>query len=360
MERLTDKLMTLALGVVASVWLGYSVATVIACLVAVSMAAASELRLPLWLRIALPVAYLTAAVFFPAFLAFAPLAGYDLMRLPWPWLALLVVIPVLLGSSTLPPETTITIVVAFGIAVLLSWRTSRAESALATVQARRDDLAEASRSLEARNRDLTERQDLELRLATLNERGRIAREIHDNVGHLLTRSVLQVEALQVVHAGDAALGGQLAAVGETLHTAFETVRASVHDLHDEALDLLAQLEEIAANTTHCQVLINYETGELPPGVTAAFLAIVREALSNTERHSDATEVKLSVVQFPGLYQLRIHDNGSKPPKRGGGGIGLTTMEDRVRALGGTFRTSYDHGFSVFVSVPRARQTEGET
>ncbi len=60
--------------------------------------------------------------------------------------------------------------------------------------------------------------------AVLAERARIAREIHDNVGHLLTRSVLQMEALAVTHEDDPALAKELAAVGATLHEALGTVR----------------------------------------------------------------------------------------------------------------------------------------
>jgi len=51
--------------------------------------------------------------------------------------------------------------------------------------------------LRQKNRELIEKQDYEIRLATLNERGRIAREIHDHVGHLLSRSILQIGALMV-------------------------------------------------------------------------------------------------------------------------------------------------------------------
>ena len=79
----------------------------------------------------------------------------------------------------------------------------------------RDAVQEDRLALAERTRDLAERQDLEVSCAVLAERARIAREIHDNVGHLLTRSVLQMEALAVTHEDDPALAKELAAPPST-------------------------------------------------------------------------------------------------------------------------------------------------
>lgn len=73
-----------------------------------------------------------------------------------------------------------------------------------------------------------------MRLATLNERNRIAREIHDNVGHLLSRSLLQVGALQVVNRDETVRQG-LDTMRDTLSGAMDSIRRSVHDLHDESV-----------------------------------------------------------------------------------------------------------------------------
>lgn len=62
----------------------------------------------------------------------------------------------------------------------------------------RDTDTELKLVMEQRNRELLEKQDNEIYLATLRERNRIAREIHDNVGHMLSRSILQVGALATI------------------------------------------------------------------------------------------------------------------------------------------------------------------
>ncbi|MEG0758209.1 MAG: ATP-binding protein, partial [Raoultibacter sp.] len=102
-----------------------------------------------------------------------------------------------------------------------------------------------------------------------------------------------------------------------------------------------------------------------------FMAIVREGISNALKHGNASRIRISVIEYPGIYQLVVHDNGSNAPVKSqmenrkpwndstarpaGVGIGLQTMDDRARALGGVFRTDYDRGFRIFVSVPKGSE-----
>ncbi len=370
MERIIDKVIALIFCCVVMVLAGTTTQMLVGLLVAISFSALFELpKLPWQVQAISPSLYAVLALFFPDFVVFLPLAAGDAFRLVliplrFTWLVPLATCIVLPERGTVPIELLCCAALFCVLSCLMVWRSGKEEELLRASRMRRDDLAKASRSLEMRNRDLRERQEMELHLATLNERSRIAREIHDNVGHLLTRSVLQVEALSVVHAGDEQLTEELKHVSGTLNTAFESVRASVHDLHEESYDLEVQLGALAKASEGVTVQVDYRVRELPSNVAYSFLSIVREALSNTRRHSDATGMQISVVEFPGLYQLTAHDNGSRAPLKAaltqGEGIGLTTMEERARSLGGIFRTSYDKGFKVFVSVPKSKTASAET
>ena len=183
------------------------------------------------------------------------------------------------------------------------------------------------------------------------------------MGHLLTRSVLQVEALQVVHANDERVRSELAGVGATLHEAMDTVRKSVHDLHDDAFDLRARLEGVIGACGLDGVRLVYDVQDIPLPVAYGMVAVVREALSNVAKHSDATRIDVSVIEYPALYQLIVQDNGSREAGEqrvasGGvaasGGIGLQTMDERVSALGGRLRTGYRKGFRVFATIPKEK------
>lgn len=228
----------------------------------------------------------------------------------------------------------------------------------------RDETREKALSLESRNKELQEKQDYEVQLATLRERNRIAREIHDNVGHLLTRSIYQVSALQVMYGGEEELNSQLVLVRQTLSDAMDNIRNSVHNLHEESIDLCQQLTVLTQQFGFCPVTLNYDAGTLPKEIKYMAVAVVKEALANIVHHSNATRAEVSFVEHPGLYQLIISDNGRSVSGRTAvsgqsRGIGLQNMEERVRALGGVFRIDNQGGYRVFISVPRKPADAGE-
>ena len=362
MDYLLNKAIIFVLCLGVMVFVGISTPVIIGMLVAVSLTAVFELpRIPVWLQMACPLLFCSTSLFIPDFVVFLPLAAGDLFRLRPLWLRASWAVP-LLVIIAVPDRLAMELFLLIAcvcfclLSCLLAWRAERIAFQQETSRLERDRLAQVSHNLEMRNRDLTQRQELELELATLGERSRIAREIHDNVGHLLTRSILQMKALAIVHKDDEQLTQELEEVGETLDTAFQTVRKSVHDLYDEALSLETQLEALAQGNEGLAVNVEYRAEDIPSKMSTTVLAIVREALSNTQRHSDASSVQISVVEFPGLYQLIVHDNGSKEPASSSpahvAGMGLISMEERARALGGIFRTSYDQGFKVLVTIPK--------
>jgi len=358
MERIVDKLIVLMLCALSLATVPFSNAVLVAFLLAISTGALFDTQLfPQRFRLLLPLFFLLVTLFVPQFVLCIPLAAYDLFRLRTIFLRYIWLVPLAASMRSVDLTAVVAALAIAIIACLLSYRSSRFEFSLTRFKVNRDELYGLSHQLETRYRDLQERQDLEVRVATLGERGRIAREIHDNVGHLLTRSVLQIEALQVVHRHNEQLTDDLAKVADTLGEAFDSIRQSVHGLHDEAFDLHTQLSAISQEQTAFEVQLDFKAEDLPQNVAYSFLAIVREALSNVSRHSDATAVRISVMEFPGLFQLTIKDNGNRFPATSSShkdsqGIGLQTMEERARSLGGVFRTSYDRGFKVFASVPK--------
>lgn len=218
-----------------------------------------------------------------------------------------------------------------------------------------DSTREEASALKRKNRELLEKQDYEVRLATLEERNRIAREIHDNVGHLLTRSILQVSALKVVCRQDEKLAKPLAELSGTLKDAMDNIRTSVHDLKEEAFDLNLKVSELIADFSFCPVRFRCDGEAFPQDVKYCFLAIIKEGLSNIARHSNATEASVVLLEHPALYQLILEDNGTKKPRDDGGGIGLLNIQERVEKLGGIFHIDQRQGFRLSVSIPKGEK-----
>lgn len=378
MERILDKGILLFCCSSVLLYVGYNDPIVVTFLCALLVSAFRETSLfTPGLRAIPPLLYGLLTLAFPAFFFFTPLMAYDCFRMKPVILKVFWVLPFLFVWYDFSLNVVALVAVFSSVACILSWRTSRTEHNQGSFKQLRDESRELSLALERKNQELQEKQDYEVKLATLAERGRIAREIHDNVGHLLTRSVLQIEALQVVHAEDPLVKEELEQVGLTVHEAFSTVRESVHDLHDDAFDLNTQLFALAKDSPSLKIDLEYESADISPAVGYCFLAIMRESLANSIKHSDATHMKVSVVDYPAFWQLTVHDNGSVNPfvfdnspfrtarqsslsnaeslSERVSGIGLKTMEERTRALEGLFRVDYDRGFRVFVSIPKEKR-----
>ena len=133
-----------------------------------------------------------------------------------------------------------------------------------------------------------------------------------------------------------------------------SIRESVHDLHDESIDLDAAVRESIRNIGS-RFKVSYENdsdGDLPVKIRLCFIAVIKEALSNAVKHSDGDSIHIIIRQHPAFYQLTIEDNGccgDKPVISEG--IGLQNMSDRAAAVGGniTFTPSRE-GFKVFMTV----------
>ena len=214
------------------------------------------------------------------------------------------------------------------------------------------------RQLHGRISDLDEERAQATRMAHLSERTRIARDIHDNVGHQLTRAIMQIQAGRVVaqSRGDQATEHMLDDVGKTLDEAMTTIRRSVHDLEDEGTDFASQMEDASSEASMGRLKVDLNNGieTAPAPVCRCLATIVREALTNTVRHSSARSAQVILRDLPAFWQMVVQDDGgsqqSQPDSRG---MGLADMEARARALGGTANSGPDRqGWKVFVSLPK--------
>lgn len=223
----------------------------------------------------------------------------------------------------------------------------------------RDTGTEKNYILESRNRDLIESQNYEVHLATLKERNRIAREIHDNVGHLLTRSILQLGAMLAINK-DENEKIMLEGVKDTLDSAMTSIRESVHNLHDESIDFTQAINE-CLNPMREKYRIRSAV-EISPDTEAnikiCLITIVKEAMSNILKHSNCTAIEIFIQEHPAFYKLVIHDNGTCGEVKNSG-MGLAGMTERVERLNGIIRITSENGFEIFVTIPKMKGHKNE-
>ena len=222
----------------------------------------------------------------------------------------------------------------------------------------RDNAVEYSNELKNKNQRILEAQDTEIHLATLKERNRIAREIHDNVGHMLTRTILQTGALQIINK-DENLKEPLESIKNTLDEAMNQVRKSVHDLHDDSVDLERSLKEaIEPLRERFAVTFEYDISENVNGkIKYCFIALVKEAVNNIIKHSNGDRALITLREHPGMFTLLVQDNGNCEGKNiSEGGIGLTNIRERVQAMNGNLNISAGkEGFKIFASIMKGER-----
>ena len=287
-----------------------------------------------------------------------PLACYDLPRTrsrrPLALAPCCVVLAWARGASE-PQAAVLLALVASSMA--LSWRCGRVVALSRELHALQDDLQDRVLDLREKNRELEDARAWESHAAALAERTRIARDIHDSVGHRLTRLVLEVEALKVVHRGDADAVSELGGLADGLRGALASMRASVHALEDSAVDVGVELNRLAGQSGIAHVDVDCGLKGAPPAeVSRCLVAVTREALTNAARHARAAHATVRVTELPGIWQLRVENDGEVPADAAGlegRGMGLRGMRERVEGLGGTLLAGPDgRRFSVFASIPR--------
>jgi len=220
----------------------------------------------------------------------------------------------------------------------------------------RDSYTETHALLMQKNEELLDDNAQNMLSATLQERNRIARDIHDNVGHSLTRSILQVAAIKTLNKSDM-LSEHIDSLQATLNSAMHEIRASVHNLNHASINLHQAVEDLLTeffnNESNLTYTLNCDiSSNAPSDVKYCFLMVVKEALTNIKKHSNAGKVRIVMQEHPAIFQLMITDNGANFSNSLNSGIGLDNIKARVSTLGGSCSLGYSNGFRIFISIPK--------
>ncbi|MBV7390752.1 sensor histidine kinase [Enterococcus alishanensis] len=219
----------------------------------------------------------------------------------------------------------------------------------------KDDSWEKQELLRQKNEELIDSRETFLDLEIAEERNRIARDIHDNVGHLLSSAIIQLGAIKAIN-NNQVITELLNKLEETIHTGMNSVRKSVHDLHADSLNLEKSVDLLLADFNFCTVdIIGKVPSSLEQTEEKVILTVIKEALSNVMKHSQATQVQLVFDELPAFYRLKILDNGKigRPNLALNDGIGLTSMRQRIERINGQLHIkASDRGFQINIILPK--------
>jgi signal transduction histidine kinase len=225
---------------------------------------------------------------------------------------------------------------------------------------------QSQRRLQQANQNLRQSaQEIE-KLAMDQERSRIARDIHDALGHSLTALNIQIESALKLWEKDPHRAQQFLSNAKRLGSqSLQEVRQSVATLRQDPLagDTLENaiarlLQDVENNPAHA-VTVTPDiqlSRPLPANLSAILYRIVQEGLTNIIKHANASHIHLHLVSSEAIATLTLEDNGTGfNPSLARTGFGLQSMRDRAESTGGTFiltsPTAHSSGTRLQVSLP---------
>jgi nitrate/nitrite-specific signal transduction histidine kinase len=206
-------------------------------------------------------------------------------------------------------------------------------------------------------------------IAVMEERNRMAREIHDTLAQGFSGIILQLEAAeQAMGSDEPALQRHLNQARNLARKSLAEARRSVWNLRPQALeqkplaDAIRQEADRFSQATGVSVKLNVlgNKRNLPPEIEAGILRIFQESITNVRKHANATEVEVNLTFNDSTAELTVRDNGVgfKPKVTGDGEggkkksdtFGLISMRERARGFGGTFEVQSRAGKGTLVKI----------
>ncbi len=215
-------------------------------------------------------------------------------------------------------------------------------------------------------RDITKRREAEeararAEIAMLEERNRMAREIHDSLAQSFTGILLQLEASAASAEAGAPSESYLCRARDLAKFGLAEARRSVLALRPLALEekgleyALRQLAERSSieGALSCEFSASGAVPRLEPNVELGLFRIAQEAVTNAIKHASPKRIAIELIGKRGAVELCVGDDGSGIPTERGDGYGLVQMQERAQQIGGSFavETNAGGGTRIAVVVP---------
>jgi len=219
------------------------------------------------------------------------------------------------------------------------------------------NLIESERNIRIRleeAKERLERMNIEIaHMTEINERNRIAREIHDSVGHSIAAVLIQLQAAQMLLNKNQPKGNEL------LNNSIEKLSQSLNLLRDTVYNIKPKFEfnfnyinKTIESFKFCETTftVKGDISKIKPFQIEVLALCIKEALINAYKYSGANLIEINLEGYNKFVRLMIKDNG-KGCKKIKFGIGLSNMKDRIEKLGGNLSISSDDGFLIVVIIP---------
>lgn len=222
-----------------------------------------------------------------------------------------------------------------------------------------EEIRKTNEDLENANSQLKEYVKITERMGETRERNRLAREIHDTLGHTLTGISVGIDAcIATVEMAPAETKAHLERISDVARNGLLDIRRSVNELKPDALERLSLESAITKmitdmkSITDMQIFFDCRIRQLKfdEDEESAIYRVIQESLTNAMRHGKASRVRIVMERQEDMVVLTINDNGigcSEIKK----GFGTQHIMERIGMLNGTVEFRSDNGFSVIARIP---------
>lgn len=218
------------------------------------------------------------------------------------------------------------------------------------------DNLELERQLLVQRQQFSQEETLkQMEVATLKERNRISHALHDQIGHTLSASIMQLEALQII-TNEPVVEKKLEQVSGILQSGMNEIRSTIHNLYDDSFLLSQKMDEIL-HTLEKKAQVNYQntiSDEIPIGLKYDILTICKEMITNFMKYSNGNQIQLFLLEQKNYYTIQYKDNGNKTHNITPG-MGLTMMKELVEKHKGVMTLQTTNGYDIFIRIPKQEE-----
>lgn len=192
-----------------------------------------------------------------------------------------------------------------------------------------------------------------------NERKRLARELHDTIGHALAGMAVGVDAcITMIDKNPQLAKAQLEVISKAIRKGMKDVRNSLNKMRPDFLqqyrlkEAIEKMKEEISNVTDLKINLNYQIDEtgFDTKIEDILFRVIQESITNSIRHGLATVVDINIYKENNLLCLKIKDNG-KGCKAINYGFGLKQMVERVSQIRGDINFYSENGFTTEIKIP---------
>lgn len=290
----------------------------------------------------------------PYFSVFYGIICYDLVtKKKYPEIVFIIALILYLINIKTVPE----ILLIIGICSLLSFLNNKFKKKSELLRISYDKERRYSYELELTKVKLMNAAENTTHIAEINERNRIAREIHDNVGHSIAGVLMLLQASNKLYDRDNQKSKELQEKAIlNLSDSLTLLKNTVYNIKPNEELGINYITEIINSFSFCEVEYKYrgDFNNLPASYLEILGTNIKEALTNTSKYSKATKVNISIDLNENFIRLYIKDNGIGCSKIRDS-LGLSGMKERIKNIGGNISINGDDGFLIVCVIPLKRE-----